>query len=88
MNKFDVKKIDKNTYNKSFLTSLYSEKKHPIVIYGVSRTGLMALCGFENISVKVDYFIDDDVSKSDKNYYGLLLVERSVLYVRLQSVTQ
>ena len=33
----DVKKIDKNTYNKSFLTSLYSEKKHPIVIYGVSE---------------------------------------------------
>lgn len=67
----NVNKIDKDTYDKTFLKTLHSEKKNPIVIYGVSRTGLMALCGFENISVKVDYFIDDDLSKNDKSFYGI-----------------
>ena len=67
----DVNKIDKNSYDKSFLTTLHSKKKNPIVIYGVNRTGLMALCGFKNISVKVDYFTDDDLSKNDKSFYGI-----------------
>ena len=67
----DVNKLDKDTYDKNFLNSLAAKKESPIVIYGVSRTGQMALCGFENLSIKVDYFIDDDVKKSGKKNFDI-----------------
>ena len=75
----DVNKLNKNTYDKNFLLSLNSKKDNPIVIYGVSRTGQMALCGFESLSIKVDYFIDDDQKKCGKDNFDVKTITPEAL---------